>query len=138
MIITEKREEFKIDIVEIEKRICIKCLAAGRAMMVDLLMELDETIAKSRDRKEYRNKGLRKTSLKTLMGEVEYSRRVYETLDESGGKSIYICSTRHWESLSPSGLHLLMDISVPVAHSVNTDECPAYGIETMLRIHMRV
>lgn len=33
---------------------------------------------KARDKKEYRHKGLRKNTIKTIMGEVEYRRTMYE------------------------------------------------------------
>jgi hypothetical protein len=86
MIVTENGEEFKVDIQEIEKKVFAMCMAEGRAIMADLLAEADEQLFANRNVKEYKSEGLRKTSLKTLMGEVEYSRRVYWTLDESGGK----------------------------------------------------
>lgn len=47
-------------------------------------MKIDDEIAKQRDSKEYRHKGKRKTTLKTLMGEVEYERAVYKTKGENG------------------------------------------------------
>jgi hypothetical protein len=40
----------------------------------------------SRDRREYRHKGRRKTVIKTVMGEVEYSRAIYEREGEDGTK----------------------------------------------------
>ena len=43
-------------------------------------------MAETRDKKQYRDKGKRRTVLKTIMGEVEFSRRVYETEDETGRK----------------------------------------------------
>jgi hypothetical protein len=86
MIVTENGEEFKVDIQEIERKVFAMCMAEGRAIMADLLAEVDEHLFTIRNVKEYKSEGLRKTSLKTLMGEVEYSRRVYWTLDESGGK----------------------------------------------------
>ena len=46
---------------------------------------------KSRDRKIYRDKGRRRTTLKTLMGEVEYTRHVYTFVDENGKKgTVYL------------------------------------------------
>jgi len=41
----------------------------------------------TRDTKQYRNKGGRITSIKTIYGEVSYSRNVYETKTEDGKKA---------------------------------------------------
>ena len=41
---------------------------------------------KNRDKEAYRNKGLRETTIKTVFGEVNYSRRVYETIRDDGLK----------------------------------------------------
>lgn len=91
MILTENGEEFKVDLQEIEKKVFAMCMAEGREIMAKVLAEVDEQLFKQRDSKEYKSEGLRKTCLKTLMGEVEYNRRVYWTLDESGGKEyIYL------------------------------------------------
>ena len=86
MILTENGKEFKVDLQKIERNIYDMCMAIGRAQMAEILTELDEQIFSQRDVKEYKSEGQRKTSLKTIMGEVEYSRRVYWTRDESGGK----------------------------------------------------
>ena len=47
-------------------------------------MSYDDELSVSRDTKQYRNKGKRKTAIKTVYGEVEYSRRVYQTTLENG------------------------------------------------------
>ena len=44
-------------------------------------------LMKTRDSKIYRNKGLKQTCLKTIMGDVEYSRRIYEFELEDGKKA---------------------------------------------------
>jgi len=41
-------------------------------------------LAESRDKKTYRGKGKRKTSIKTVYGEVEYRRTVYRTKTKQG------------------------------------------------------
>lgn len=43
-------------------------------------------MAEGRDRKAYRDKGKRGTTIKTVYGEVSYSRRVYEKKQEGGEK----------------------------------------------------
>ncbi len=89
--IPEKSGENKIDIREIERKIYAAVLAAGRAAMAEHLEELDEALAETRDKKQYRDKGRRRTVLKTMLGEVEFSRRVYVAEDDAGMKEhIYL------------------------------------------------
>lgn len=53
-------------------------------LMSHLLDIMDKHLENERDKKQYRHKGKRWTSLKTLMGEVPYGRTVYETKLKSG------------------------------------------------------
>lgn len=52
----------------------------------------DRQLAAERDTKRYRDKGLRKTSIKTKSGTVEYHRRVYQDLCAEAGeqKTVYL------------------------------------------------
>ena len=59
-------------------------MAFARMLMVTALASLDAHILKTRDKAVYRSKGLRKLSLKTLMGEVDINRRLYKTKTEDG------------------------------------------------------
>ncbi len=79
-MISEKELDFNV----LEKEIFrIGCeFAAG--LMEQVLSNMDEHIKNTRDKKKYRHKGKRWTSLKTLMGDVPYGRTVYETKLESG------------------------------------------------------
>mgnify|MGYP000943133107 CR=1 FL=1 len=86
MSISENKVENKYDIREIERDIYASTLAAGRAAMAEYLEELDDTLAAKRNKKGYRDKGKRRTVLKTMLGEVAFSRRVYETENEAGRK----------------------------------------------------
>ena len=45
---------------------------------------------KARDTKKYRHKGLRKNTIKTVMGEVEYVRAMYEVEEEGIKKRVYL------------------------------------------------
>lgn len=59
--------------------------------MKNLLQEIDRQLMKTRDKTVYRHKGHRKTCIKTLMCEVEYSRAVYEVMDDSSErKFVYL------------------------------------------------
>lgn len=72
---------------DLEKEIFkIGCeFAAG--LMKEMLTSMDKHLEETRDKKKYRHKGTRVTTLKTLMGEVPYDRTVYETELENGEKA---------------------------------------------------
>jgi len=78
--------ENRVKLTEMEKEIFKQCCALGCEMFKEALERIDEQLRKERDFKTYRNKGTRKTVMKTVMGEVEFRRTVYETRDEEGRK----------------------------------------------------
>ena len=41
-----------------------------------------------RNKKKYRNKGRRQTTVKTVYGEVTYQRTIYENMEEDGSKRL--------------------------------------------------
>lgn len=79
-IVNEELVSFK----ELEKKIYSYVCELAREITQQMLESYDEELAKSRDKKVYRGKGKRKTSIKTVYGEVEYSRNVYRTETEDG------------------------------------------------------
>jgi len=87
MIIPEKT----IDLNSLEKEIYRHCNEYGCELMKNMLMSMDEKLILERDKSAYRHKGKRKTVLKTIMGEVEFERSIYEYTGENGVKSyIYL------------------------------------------------
>lgn len=82
MILTETAIDFKSMEQEIYKKVC----EAGRELVREMLESYDSSLSSSRDRASYRHKGKRKTTIKTVMGEVEYHRAVYEITGEDGGR----------------------------------------------------
>lgn len=57
----------------------------------EVLMKLDKMLMAKRDVEKYRHKGKRKTYIHTMMGVVEYERRIYEHINEYGKKQyIYL------------------------------------------------
>jgi hypothetical protein len=76
--------EKEMNIKELERSMYeIGCeIAAG--LMRKYLESLDKELSETRDKKRYRHKGIRKTTIKTLMGEVEISRRIYQVANEEG------------------------------------------------------
>lgn len=86
-ILTENKENIKT----LEKNFYdYACKLAAEAFK-NWLQELDAELMKSRNKKILRHKGHRKTCIKTLMGEVEYSRAVYQVMDnECEKKFVYL------------------------------------------------
>lgn len=55
-----------------------------------ILESYDKKLMKARDSKKYRHKGLRTTTIKTVMGEVEYRRAIYEKEENGIKKTVYL------------------------------------------------
>ena len=75
----EKIEKFSVFVEEIFKTV----LECGKLIVKEQLESLDEKLMQERDRKRYRNKGSRKTTVKTKLGTIEYSRRIYHDTVEN-------------------------------------------------------
>jgi Uncharacterised protein family (UPF0236). len=86
MIVAENR----IDFNSLEKEICRKCYELGRMALKAQLEKWDCELMVARDRTVYRHKGQKKTVIKTIMGEVEYQRAIYERTNEDGTKKFCI------------------------------------------------
>lgn len=81
-ILDEKMIPFK----ELEKKVFDYTCEIGRMIIKTMLESYDEQLLETRNKKELRCKGTRQTTIKTVMGEVEYSRNVYQAKDEEGHK----------------------------------------------------
>jgi len=79
-MVQEKVTDFKSFEEEIYRIVC----RIGREAIKMALDKWDEDIHDTRERSVYRDKGKRRTTLKTVMGEVEYWRYVYIYQDEEG------------------------------------------------------
>lgn len=79
-IVEEKLVSFKT----LEQKVFAYVCELGREITRIVLESYDEELAKERDKKAYRDKGRRETSIKTVYGEVSYARRVYRTETENG------------------------------------------------------
>lgn len=82
-IVEEKLISFK----ELEQKIFKYVCELGCEITRIILESYDDELASARDTRQYRDKGGRKTSIKTVYGDVEYSRRVYRTTLEDGEKA---------------------------------------------------
>lgn len=84
-IVEEKLISFK----ELEQKVFKYVCELGCEITRILLESYDEELSVTRDSKKYRDKGKRKTCIKTVYGSVEYRRKVYKTTLEDG-KSAHI------------------------------------------------
>ena len=82
-IVTENLISFK----ELEEKIFSYVCELGRELTQQMLERYDNELMKGRDTRQYRSKGGRSTSIKTVYGEVSYSRNVYETRTDAGKKA---------------------------------------------------
>lgn len=76
-----------VDITTLERQAYQVGLAVARKLMADCIEQADQILSEQRDRKVLRNKGYRTTTLKTIMGEVEYRRHVYAVTGEAEAPS---------------------------------------------------
>ena len=79
-IVDENLVSFKM----LEQKIYDYVCELGRLITQQVLESYDAKLTESRDKKTYRGKGKRKTSIKTVYGEVEYRRTVYRTKTKQG------------------------------------------------------
>lgn len=79
-MITENGVTFK----ELEKNIYSWICQIGRQFTSEFLERYDRMLMEGRDKSRYRHKGTRRTTIKTVYGEVSYRRAVYETVGEDG------------------------------------------------------
>jgi len=82
-IVEEKEKSFK----ELEKEIFRLACNAAVEMTRGILEQRDQKIFEERDKKLYRSMGVRRTSIKTVYGTVEYARRCYTTKLDDGRKA---------------------------------------------------
>lgn len=82
-IVEEKLVSFKSLEQKVFKYVCELAQEITRIM----LENYDTELAEGRDKEKYRDKGKRTTTIKTVYGEVNYARRVYQTKLEDGRKA---------------------------------------------------
>ena len=99
-ICNEEIENFSVFVEEIFKTV----LECGKLIVKEQLETLDEQLMQSRDTKRYRNKGSRKTAVKTKLGTIEYSRRIYR--DTAENKHVFLLD----EAISPQSVGLYDEV----------------------------
>ena len=84
-------QEKTINLKEFEEKLFSEMCRIGRNIYAEALTAWDAELHRNRDRAVYRDKGTRKTVIKTLMGEVEYSRHVYSVTYNDGRRgTVYL------------------------------------------------
>ena len=85
-IITSDEVKFN----DLEKKV-FKFVCFLGCLIIKLMLEsYDRKLMDARDKKKYRHKGLRETSVNTIMGEIKYKRVMYEVQEEGIKKTIYL------------------------------------------------
>ena len=75
---------------DLEKKI-FKFVCSFGCLILKLMLEAyDRKLMNARDTKKYRHKGLRGNTIKTIMGEVEYRRVMYEMEENGIKKTVYL------------------------------------------------
>ena len=75
---------------ELEKKV-FKFVCFFGCLIIKLMLEAyDRKLMENRDKKKYRHKGLRETSVNTVMGEIKYKRVMYEIQEEGITKTVYL------------------------------------------------
>lgn len=82
------KEEVKFN--DLEKKVYKFVCFFGCLILKIILEANDRKLMKARDIKKYRHKGLRKNTIKTIMGEVEYKRAMYEMEENGIKKTVYL------------------------------------------------
>ena len=85
-IITSDEVKFN----DLEKKIFKFVCFLGCLIIKMMLESYDRKLMDARDKKKYRHKGLRETSVNTVMGEIKYKRVMYEVQEEGITKTIYL------------------------------------------------
>ena len=64
---------------ELERKVYKLVCELGCEIIKQILESKDKEIMKNRDKKEFRHKGYKTNTIKTVMGEIEYKRAMYKT-----------------------------------------------------------
>lgn len=80
IMVSENGVTFK----EIEKEIFKIICEVGRDLTKEVLEKYDQHLHETRNKAEFRDKGCRRSTIKTVYGEVSYERHVYQMRDEYG------------------------------------------------------
>lgn len=78
--------EISVDFKTLEQEVFAYVCKLGVEIIETVLSAVDKQIETERNKEEYRHKGLKRNTIKTVMGSVEYRRAIYKTIDSDGNK----------------------------------------------------
>lgn len=114
-IVKENLVSFK----ELEKKVFDYVCILGQEITRMMLESYDTELAEGRDKGQYRDKGKRTTTIKTVYGEVTYARRVYQT-KQGDGKTTYVYlldETMHMDKIGLLSTNLAEKIAMTVTET---------------------
>ena len=85
----------QLDFKALEENIYREALKHARERLKQILETLDDEILKTRDKTKYRCVNKKATTLKTVMGEIEYSRRLYRHVTKDGKRHYIYLLNKH-------------------------------------------
>lgn len=103
----------------LEQKVFAYVCELGREITRIMLENYDTELAEERDKSQYRDKGKRTTTIKTVYGEVTYARRVYQTkLDDGRTAHIYLLDeAMHMDKIGLISTNLAEKIAMTVTES---------------------
>lgn len=108
-----------VNFKDLEKKIYKYACDQACQMLSEIFINLDDMILEKRDKKLYRFKVFKHTCIKTIMGPVEFDRRVYRYIDEFGKKS-YRYLLDEYLSMETIG-HMSVNLVVKMIENVTND-----------------
>ena len=89
---------------DFEKKTFEMICKLGQEYTRDFLERYDTYLMETRDKDAYRNKGKKKTTVKTVYGEVEYERRIYQVTRDDGLTEFVFLLDEQLELVAGEGL----------------------------------
>jgi hypothetical protein len=109
--------ERAVDFNSFEREVFAGCCQLGVELIREFLEQYDLELSISRDKSVYRHKDLRRTTIKTVLGEVEYYRTMYEFRQEDGSKRyVYLLD----EAIGKNGTGFISDF---LSAQISTAAC---------------
>ena len=106
-----------IDFQELISNVRQMVLEFGRDLVRQILEAMDTRLMEARDKSRYRNKGNQSTTIKTILGEIPYSRRVYiDTAAVESGRCVHLLDD--WMNVKKVGL-----VSEDICRIASTATC---------------
>lgn len=112
-------EENLVSFKSLEQKIFAYVCELGRKITQIMLESYDAELAEERDKRQYRDKGKRTTTIKTVYGKVTYARRVYQTRMEDGRTAyVYLLDeAMHMDKIGLISTNLAEKIAMTVTES---------------------